>query len=258
MTEGPRHIVISGAGSGIGQAIALRFAQSGDKLSLLGRRLDALDATAKQAREAGASQVVTRSCDIREKEQVEACFAHFAEENGPIHVLVANSGIGGPNEAGPEDRFDDLIATNVNGSYYCLRAAQSHLAPGPQLRHFVVISSILARFGVPAYTGYCASKTALLGLVRALALEVATDNIQVNALCPGWVDTAMARQGIDAMAEGMGITHDEAFAEAMKAVPTGRMSQPAEIANVVAWMASDNAKGMIGQAMDVNNGAYMI
>lgn len=258
MTEGHRHIVISGAGSGIGQAIALRFAQSNHSLSLLGRRIDPLEETKKQALEAGAKNVSVRSCDIRDKKQVDQSFADFAEENGPIHVLVANSGIGGPNQAGPEDRFDDLIATNVNGSYYCLRAAQAHLAKGPELRHLVVISSILARFGVPDYTGYCASKTALLGLVRALSLEVATDNIQVNALCPGWVDTAMARQGIDAMAEGMGITHDEAFAEAMSAVPTGRMSQPKEIANVVAWMASDNARGVTGQAMDVNNGAYMI
>lgn len=258
MTEGSRHVVISGAGSGIGQAIALRFAQDGHSLSLLGRRTALLEETAKQAKAAGAKSALIRSCDIRDKKQVDSCFAEFAAENGPIHVFVANSGIGGPNEAGPEDRFDDLIATNVNGSYYCLRAAQQHLAKGPELRHLVVISSILARFGVPAYTGYCASKTALLGLVRALALEVATENIQVNALCPGWVDTAMARQGIDAMAEGMGITHDEAFAEAMKAVPTGRMSQPNEIANVVAWLASENARGMTGQAMDVNNGAYMI
>jgi len=258
MTEGPRHIVVTGAGSGIGQAIALRFAQSGEKLSLLGRRIEALETTAKQAKEAGASSVLTRSCDIRQQKLVEQCFDELAQENGPIHVFVANSGIGGPNDAGPNDRFDDIIATNVNGTYYCLRAAQKHLAKGPTLRHLLVISSILARFGVPAYTGYCASKTALLGLVRALSLEVATDNIQVNALCPGWVDTAMARLGIDAMAEAMGITHDDAYAEAMKAVPTGRMSQPEEIANVIAWMASEGARGMTGQAMDVNNGAYMI
>jgi NAD(P)-dependent dehydrogenase (short-subunit alcohol dehydrogenase family) len=172
--------------------------------------------------------------------------------------MVANSGIGGANHPGPEDRFDDLVATNLNGTYYCLRAAQAHLAPGPKTRHMVVISSILGRFGVAAYTGYCASKTGLLGLVRALSLELAGDEVQVNALCPGWVDTAMAREGIENMARAMGLSYEDALAEAMKPVPLGRMSTPEEIANVVAWLASDQARGVTGQAIDVNNGAFMV
>jgi NAD(P)-dependent dehydrogenase (short-subunit alcohol dehydrogenase family) len=257
MTENQRHIVVTGAGTGIGQAIALRFAALGDKLSLLGRNPDTLASTAKQALEKGAPSALVKPCDIRDRDAVESTVATLSQEQGPIHVFVANSGVGGPNEDGPQDRFDDLVLTNLNGTYYCLRAAQKNLAKGPEPRHLIVISSILARFGVPSYTGYCASKTGLLGLVRALSLEVAQDNIQVNALCPGWVDTAMARQGIDAMAEGMGISHDEAYAEAMKAVPMGKMSEPEEIANVVVWLASSNARGITGQALNVNNGAFM-
>ena len=93
------------------------------------------------------------------------------------------------------DRFDDLVRTNLNGTYYCVRAALRHLAPGPEARHVVVISSILARIAVPGYTGYSASKAGLLGLVRSLAAELAGDNVQVNAICPGWVETDMARRG---------------------------------------------------------------
>ena len=124
--------------------------------------------------------------------------------------------------------------------------------------HMVVIASILARFGVPGYTGYCASKTGLLGLVRALALELAGENIQVNAVCPGWVNTQMARDGIQGMADGMGCSYDEAYATAMSAVPLGRMSEPEHIAGMVNWLLGPDAQGVTGQAMDMNNGAYMI
>ena len=121
----------------------------------------------------------------------------------------------------------------------------------------VVIASILARFGVPGYTGYCASKAALLGMVRALALELAGQDVQVNAICPGWVDTAMAREGIDGMAQGMNITFDEARAMAMSAVPMGRMSEPEDIAGMVAWLTASESRGVTGQSLDMNGGAWM-
>ena len=171
--------------------------------------------------------------------------------------MIASSGIGGPNDAGADDRFEDLVETNLIGTYFCLRAAQQHLADGPDSRHLVVISSILARIAVPGYTGYSASKAGLLGLVRSLAAELAADEIQVNALCPGWVDTAMAWEGIDGIATAAGISRDGALARAMSAVPMGRMSQPEDIAGVVAWLLSPDARGVTGQALDVNGGAFM-
>jgi ketoreductase len=178
--------------------------------------------------------------------------------SGSAFVVVANSGVGGPNEAGSEDRFDDLVATNLIGTYACMRAAHEHLAEGPGVRHLIAISSILARIGVPGYTGYCASKAGILGLVRALSCELAPENIQVNAVCPGWVDTAMAREGLEGMAKGMQISAEAAHAKAMESVPRGRMSEPEEIAGVVSWLASEDALGVTGQAIDVNGGAFMI
>ena len=121
----------------------------------------------------------------------------------------------------------------------------------------MVISSILARIAVPGYTGYSASKAGLLGLVRSFAAELAPQNIQVNAICPGWVDTNMASQGLELIAEAIGGTRDEAHAAAMRQVPLGRMSEPDDIAGTVAWLLSADARGVTGQAIDQNGGAWM-
>src|SRR5262249_29763248 len=102
------------------------------------------------------------------------------------------------------------------------------------------------------------SKAGLLGLVRSLAAELAADEVQVNAICPGWVDTDMAREGIGLMADGLGISHDEAYAKAMQEVPLGRMSAPEDIAGTVAWLLSTDARGVTGQAIDQNGGAFML
>ena len=247
-----RHVVVTGAGRGIGRAIALRLAEEGARLSLLARGRDALDATA-----AAAGGAFVAAVAIRDAEQVATGFAAAVEKNGPIHALVANSGIGGPNEPGDGDRFGDLVATNLLGTYTCVRAAQRRLAPGPERRDLVVVSSILARIGVPGYTGYCASKAGLLGLVRSLAAELAGENVQVNAICPGWVETDMAWEGIELMADALGLSREDAYAQAMREVPLRRMSQPEDIAGTVAWLLSPDARGVTGQAIDQNGGAVM-
>nr|MBA3476383.1 SDR family oxidoreductase [Actinomycetota bacterium] len=197
------------------------------------------------------------ACDIRERHQVDAAFATAAADRGPIHALVANSGLGGPNEDGPDDRFDDLVATNLAGTYYCARAALRHLAEGPDARHFVVISSILARIAVAGYTGYSASKAGLLGLVRSFAAELAGNNVQVNAICPGWVDTEMAWEGLDGIAAATGGTREGAYEQAMREVPLGRMGEPVDIAGTVAWLLSPDSRGVTGQAIDQNGGAWV-
>jgi NAD(P)-dependent dehydrogenase (short-subunit alcohol dehydrogenase family) len=248
-----RHIVVTGAGRGIGKAIALRLAREGATLSLIARGVDALEQTAA---EVGGALV--HAVDIRDGASVDAAFDAAAAANGPIHVLVANSGIGGPNDPGPGDRFFDLVETNLVGTYRCVRATQRHLAPGPERRDIVVISSILARIPVPQYTGYSASKAGLLGLVRSLAAELASDDVQVNAICPGWVATDMAREGIGLLADALDVTYDAAYAQAMSEVPLGRMSEPADIAGTVAWLLSADARGVTGQAIDHNGGAFML
>jgi NAD(P)-dependent dehydrogenase (short-subunit alcohol dehydrogenase family) len=232
-----KHVVVTGAGTGIGRAIARRLAEEGARLTLLAR-----DETRLRDVVPGAA---TKSVEIRDRDAVQAAF------DEPLDALVANAGIGGPNEPGAADRWDDIVQTNLHGTYWCCRAAEPRLADGGRI---IVTSSILARIGVPGYTAYCASKAGLLGLVRALAAELAPRRIQVNAVCPGWVNTDMAWEGIDAMPG----TREEALELAMGEVPLGRMSEPEEIAGTVAWLLSPDAIGVTGQAIDHNNGAWMI
>jgi NAD(P)-dependent dehydrogenase (short-subunit alcohol dehydrogenase family) len=245
-----KHIVVTGGGRGIGEAIAERLAAEEASLSLLAPNLDELEEVAARV---GAD---AHFCDIRDRDGVDAAFAAAASARGPIHALVANSGVGGPNVDGPDDRFEEIVQTNLFGGYWCIRAAVRHLAAGPAPRHVVVIASILARIAVPGYTAYSASKSGLLGLVRSFSAELAPGGVQVNAICPGWVETDMAWQGIDAIVQATGMTRDEAVAEAMKAVPLGRMGQPEDIAGTVAYLLSPDARGITGQAIDQNGGAW--
>ena len=231
-----KHVVVTGAGTGIGRAIAQRLASEGARLTLMARDETRLVAP-------GA---VTKSVDIRDRDAVLAAF------DEPLDALVANAGIGGPNEPGDGDRFDDIVQTNLYGSYWCVRAAEPRLPDGGRI---VVTSSILARIGVSGYTAYCASKAGLLGMVRAFAAELAPRRIQVNAVCPGWVNTDMAWQGLS---EWPGLTPDEAWEIAKQEVPLRRMGEPEEIAGTVAWLLSDDALGVTGQGIDHNNGAWMI
>jgi NAD(P)-dependent dehydrogenase (short-subunit alcohol dehydrogenase family) len=233
-----KHVVVTGAGRGIGRAIAVRAAAEGARLTLLDR-----DETGLSDVAAGAA---TRVVDIRDRKAVLAAFTE------PLDALVANAGIGGANDPGDDDRFDEIVGTNLYGTYWCARAAEPLLADGGRI---VVTSSILARIGVARYTAYCASKAGLLGLVRSLAAELAPRRIQVNAVCPGWVNTDMTRLGLSLWE---GLTEAEAWEIAKQEVPLERMSEPEEIAATVAWLLSDDALGVTGQAIDHNNGAFMI
>jgi NAD(P)-dependent dehydrogenase (short-subunit alcohol dehydrogenase family) len=232
-----KHAVVTGAGTGIGRAIAQRLAAEGARLTLLARDESRLRDVVPGA--------TTRALDIRDRDAV---FAAFDE---PLDILVANAGIGGENSSGADDRWDDIVTTNLSGTYWCCRAAEPLLPEGGRI---VVTSSILARIGVAGYTAYCASKAGLLGLVRAYAAELAPRKIQVNAVCPGWVNTDMAWQGLSAWP---GLTAEEAWAIAVQEVPLQRMGEPDEIAATVAWLASGDALGVTGQAIDHNNGAWM-
>ena len=249
--------MVTGAGTGIGRAIAERLALEGAQLSLFGRRAELLEETAGRITAAGGNEPLVRPLDIRDQKAVGLAFGQAAGSLGGIYGLVANAGVGGPNEAGDQDRFEDLVATNLSGSYFCARAAKANLAAGSEPRHIIFLSSILGRIGVPGYTGYCASKTALLGLARAMAAEFSSERVQVNAVCPGWVDTQMARDGLADMAGAMGITPEEAHQVAMKDVPLGRMGQPSEVAGMIAWLLSEDASGVTGQGLDMNGGAFM-
>ena len=251
-----QHYIVTGGGSGIGKAIAIRLAVEGAKVSLMARNVERLQAVVDEIVQSGG-EAQCFGCDVTDQSMVQNAVNDAVATFGPLRGVIANSGVGGANFPGENDRFDIVVQTNVYGTYHTLRAAEKHLIQDDQPTHMVVISSCLARFGVPGYTAYCASKAALLGMVRAFAHELARRRTQVNALCPGWVDTEMAWEGIDGMAQAMDITSEEAHKIAMKAVPLRRMSTPKEIAGTVAWLLSEDGAGMTGQGIDINAGSWM-
>ena len=246
------NIAVTGAGSGIGRSIAKVLAERGYSLILLGRNLDNLQSTKVLLKNSEQHQCQT--CNIRNSAEIKRSL-----ENVPsLYGLIANAGIGGENRFGDQDRWDEIIDTNLTGTYQtiqaCLPLIKKDRAP---FKKIIIISSILARLGVPGYSAYCASKAGLLGLTRSLAAEHSGDGILINALCPGWVNTEMAQEGLQGFADALDISKDQAYKEAMKPVPLGKMSQPDEVAKLVAFLVSEEQTSFTGQTLDINNGALM-
>ncbi len=250
-------VVVTGAGTGIGRAIAQVLAQSNYSLILLGRNLDALETTRRTLVKPDAHQ--SFSCDVRRPEDLRKSLADSGIEN--LYAVVANAGIGGENfynGNGDGDRWTEVVETNLTGSYNTVQECLPYLKKDQsEYRKVVFISSILARLGVPGYSAYCASKAGLLGLMRSLASELAGEKILVNAVLPGWVNTAMAHEGLQAFADALGVSKDEAHKEAMKPVPLGKMSEPEEVAQFVEFLISPKGNSLTGQSLDINNGAMM-
>jgi len=208
------------------------------------------------AGEAKGETCVVRA-DVREREAVEAAFAAIARRLGPLHAVVANAGSGGPNDLGGEDRWDEIVRTNLDGAYFTLRAFERHLAPPSGPRHAVVISSCVARFGVAGISAYSAAKAGQLGLVRSLAVELAPKRVLVNAICPGWVDTQMAVDRMTEIGRAQGKAYPDARRELLSSVPLGRISEPEEIAGLVAYLSSEEASYITGANISINGGLHM-
>jgi len=242
--------IISGAGSGIGRAIAQKLSANGDTCILLGRTEANLQQTLSTLNK-GNHQIII--ADIRSKESLQTGFEKLS--NTTINGLIANSGIGGENQWGENDRWAEIIDTNLTGTYNFVNTFLPLLRETEGTKQILVTSSVLARLGVPNYAAYCASKAGLLGLMRSWATQFASESILVNAICPGWVDTDMAQQGLQGIADGIGISKQEFYEIAMQSVPLRRMTQPEEIADLVAYLMTQSS--ITGQAIDINCGAVM-
>ena len=255
-------VLITGAGTGIGQAAAVRLSREGHAVFLVGRREAPLQETLAMLTGDGHRVMPLDVCD---RLAFDAAMKEALENPGQGDVelvgVFANAGVGGVNVYSTDakaDRWDDILRINVTGVYVTLMTARPHLvAASRSVTHAVVTSSVLARFGVPTQSAYVTSKTAVLGLVRSLAIEWGGDGILVNAICPGWVETDMAKDSIQRMAEAQGISYAESHAQQCAVLPTGKMSSPEEMAEAVAWLMSPGQTGMTGQGVDVNNGSWM-
>lgn len=243
--------LITGAGSGIGRAITVLLAANGHSCFLLGRNENNLKETLALLPD-NKHQIFL--ADITDATAI----GNLLKENDDLVLdgIIANAGIGGENNFGKNDRWNDIINTNLTGTYLTVQYFLPALKRSKNnYKQIVITSSVLARLGVANYSAYCASKAGLLGLMRSWAVEYAPQNILVNAICPGWVNTDMAQNGLQGIADGIGITKSDFFNIAMQSVPLKKMSEPKEVAALVQYLI--NQTSITGQTIDINAGSIM-
>lgn len=246
--------LVTGGGVGIGRAIAQALVGQQARVAICGRRLEALERTAGDFTKAGG-EVLSLPCDVTQRVDVERTIKAVIQKFGRLDILVNNAGASGrtPIQDPDDSQWQNILQVNLTGSYLCSKLAVPHMLTHHYGR-IVNISSVLGRFGVAGYLAYCTAKHGILGFTKALALEVASQGITVNAICPTWVDTAMARQGIEETAAILGVSPEEFREIAISAVPIKRMAEADEVASVVVYLCSKAASAMTGQALNVCGG----
>lgn len=246
---------VTGASRGIGEAIARRLATEGARVVLAARNEAARGKIASEIAACGG-EAMAIECDVTLAVSVSHAIAMVVARWGRIDILVNNAGLGGPTPLeDPDDaRWNAILATNLTAVFRVTREAAPFLPVGGRV---INLSSVLGRFGVPGYAAYCATKHGVIGLTRALALELAPRQITVNALCPGWVETEMAREGFRRIAGRSNLTEDQARQAAARMAPLGRVLDPEEVAGFAAYLASEEAKSITGQAFVIDGGQVM-
>ncbi len=250
-----RVALVTGGGVGIGRGIALGLADQGVRVAVCGRRGACLEQTVAHIHGRGKDAMGVPA-DVTCRGDVERVVAAVVKAWGRIDILVNNAGVSGrtPMDDPDDARWSAIVQVNLTGSYLCSKLVLPHMR-GPAYGRIINLSSVLGRFGVPGYTAYCTAKHGVLGFTKALALEVADRGITVNAICPTWVDTDMARQGIEETAAVLGMSAKEFRAGAIAAVPIQRMAEVGEIAALAVFLCQTDAAAITGQALNVCGGA---
>jgi len=232
--------LVTGGARGIGAAIAARLVADGYAVVVAGRHVPA---TLPEGQD-------FQAMDVADAASVRAGFAGVMARHGRLDALIANAGITGTDRLDPDDHtlWHAVMATNLHGAYYCAKAALPVLPDATG--RIVAIASVLGLRGVPDQAPYVAAKHGVIGLVRALALAAAPRGITVNAVCPGWVDTDMARGRFAAL----GITR----AAAERDIPTGRMVTPEQVADLVAFLLHPSSGSLTGLALPIDGGALAL
>ena len=246
-----KRVLVTGASRGIGLGVARGFAHAGADLSIIATNQKVFEAAAALSKETG-QPVEGLVCDITDRARV----AEVVGGLGRLDVLVNNAGyerLTPIDEPGTdvEDIFRRIIEINVLGTYYVTREVVATMEAGGRI---VITASVWGKTGAAGFTGYCASKHANIGFMRALADELGPRGIAVNAVCPGWVRTEAAMRSLTRLAQAEGRSEDDCLADVLSAQAFEGLMEPDDMASTYLFLASDVAANVTGQALNVDRG----
>jgi NAD(P)-dependent dehydrogenase (short-subunit alcohol dehydrogenase family) len=248
-----KHAVVTGASRGIGAAIAAALAHAGARVSLLGRDEAKLEELSRQLGGTGRAQAIT--VDVARADSVRSAFAAARERFGPIQILINNAGQAASAKLADIDDalWERIIAVNVTGVFLCTREAMPDMLRAGSGR-IVNIASTAGLRGGAYLSAYSASKHAVIGLTRSLALEVANKEITVNAVCPGYTDTDIVTQAIERIMAKTGRTRQQALETLLATNPQRRLITPGEVAHTVLWLCGPGTQSVTGQSIVLSGG----
>ncbi len=251
--------LITGAGSGIGQGVAERFAKEGARVALVDLNEAGLAETAAKVKAAGADAECYAG-DVSVTADVEGFFAKTIARFVRLDVCVNNAGIGNPPMPlvqMTDEGFDRTIAVNLRGVFLCMRAAGRQMIAQGGGGRIVSVASQAGKSGFAFLAPYCATKAGVILMTKAMAKEVGPQNITVNAVCPGTIDTPLLRGVLDPLLSAQGITLEDWALKNGPPIPLARIGYPRDVANLITFLASDDADYMTGQAINISGGQEM-
>jgi NAD(P)-dependent dehydrogenase (short-subunit alcohol dehydrogenase family) len=252
-----KRAVVTGAGRGIGRSIALALAEAGADVAVTARSVAELEQLASEIESLGRRSIFV-PCDVTDAQQVQQMASTFLAGLGGIDILVNNAGNAGSHKIldHPDELWHRMLSINLTSVYYVSKAFVPQLMEQRSGR-IITIASIASRVGDRYIAAYTAAKHGVLGLTRALAVEMLPYNVTVNAICPGYVDTPMTDASVQNIVSRTGMTNEEARAYLAKTSPQKRLIEPEEIAALTVFLAQDISKGITGQAVNLDGGGLM-
>jgi NAD(P)-dependent dehydrogenase (short-subunit alcohol dehydrogenase family) len=253
-----RITLITGGGRGIGRAIAFAFAREGARVAVVARTEQEVARVAGEVRDECKVETMHAICDVSDGESIARAFANVEKHLGVVDILVNNAGVA---ESAPlvktsDELWQRHLSINLSGTFYCMRAALPQMIERGWGR-IINIASIAGKIGAPYIAAYTASKHGVLGLTRTVALEVATKGVTVNAICPGYVDTAMTTRALETIEAKTGKSAADSLEAIKRMNPQNRLVTSEEVAALALLLASEEGRGINGQAINVDGGSVL-